>query len=88
MSEPDYGDITENQSPEAIAAQIERADKRRRLQRARCAIGSHRQYCTQDVEEAITDVVTDQLHLAAHKGLDVDALLERARRHFDAEEAS
>jgi len=35
----------------------------------------------------LADVVTDLLHLARALGFDTDLLLERARMHFDSEQA-
>lgn len=39
-------------------------------------------------EEGITDAISDLAHLAAKQGIDVDALLARCRRNFEAEAAA
>ena len=39
-------------------------------------------------EEGITDAISDLAHLATKQGIDVDALLSRCRRNFEAEAAA
>jgi hypothetical protein len=39
-------------------------------------------------EEGITDATSDLAHLASARGADIDALLDRCRRNFEAEAAA
>ena len=39
----------------------------------------------EDLEDALTDLTGDLLHLACLKRCDPETILERARSHFDAE---
>ncbi len=38
-----------------------------------------------DPDEALTDLVCNLMHLCAYDGTDFDAVLKRARMHFDVE---
>jgi hypothetical protein len=40
-----------------------------------------------DLETLIADLMTDLMHLAAHKGLDLESIQRRATMHFEAEQA-
>lgn len=60
---------------------LENAKRRERAEAALGAVPSH----YGSGEEGITDAITDLTHLAASRGVDVDALHERCRRNFEAE---
>jgi hypothetical protein len=60
-------------------------DKRR--ERAEAALRAVPTHYAQN-EEGITDAITDLTHLAAARGADIDALLDRCRGNFEAEAAA
>jgi hypothetical protein len=60
---------------------LDNQERRERARAALRAVPSH--YGTG--EEGITDAITDLTHLAASRGIDLDALYERCRRNCEAE---
>lgn len=56
----------------------------KRCERARLALGAVPSHYGAG-EEGITDAITDLTHLAASRGVDVDALYGRCRDNFEAE---
>lgn len=62
-------------------------DNDKRRERARAALRAVPTHYDQ-TEEGITDAISDLTHLAAKQGIDVDALLGRCRRNFEAEAAA